>query len=161
LGRGSDGWALAIAPLVASKSDVVGAAKSAGGAFMASKTAYAVAAVAVAFAGGVVVRDVAGGSTSDAATQAEVAELRARLDAVERAKALTFQGIGRRVLRDFAGAEASFRDAATTAGPKTKDGRWAAYQVAWTTSRRGDARAAAEAFAELASDEDDVVRMRA
>src|SRR6185295_7589519 len=77
------GWAVAIAPLVGSKTHVVAAAKSAGGAFMASKTAYAVAAVAVAFAGGMVVRDVAGGSSSEAATQAEVAELRARLDAVD------------------------------------------------------------------------------
>src|SRR6185295_4777393 len=278
------GWAVAIAPLVGSKTHVVAAAKSAGGAFMASKTAYAVAAVAVAFAGGMVVRDVAGGSSSEAATQAEVAELRARLDAVDgrpdvakpprdaaassvgrggasraldervaaqetriaaletslaaaqtrivevgaaaktaslvssdvdpaerakrlkamtddellgwldvlmntdargvptdgpavveaseillgraldatkRAKALTFQGYGRRVLRDFAGAETSFRDAMNATGPKTKEGRWAAYQLAWTTSRRGDARAAAEAFVALASDEDDVVRMRA
>jgi hypothetical protein len=78
-----------------------------------------------------------------------------------RAEALLARGVGQRVLGDRAKEEASFREALELAGPTTPRGREARSQLAWTAARGGDARAAADAFAGLASETDAPERQRA
>jgi len=83
------------------------------------------------------------------------------LDAPKRSEALTYKGIGYRVLMDFAAAEAACRDAASLVDARTREGRWANLQVAWTVSRRGDPRAAAETFLLIANDDGATEQQRA
>jgi RNA polymerase sigma factor (sigma-70 family) len=272
---GAAGCALALGPLVLRPVGTVGGGRTMGGAVMGTKTAWAAAALLAAFAGGVVVRDVAADGSSVDAAKAEVAELRTRLDAIvrpdearpamreargdavvvrrtveliervdaqqsridalesalasanaragtivaatasrdpatetarlkamtddelfgwigiltsvdlrgvpvdgravvdacdlllaralepaPRARALERRGIGRRALRDWAAADADFRESLAVAGAATPEGRQASCQLAWNASRRGEPRAAAEAFAALARDEADTPRRR-
>jgi hypothetical protein len=75
------------------------------------------------------------------------------LDPAKRSEALCYKGIGLRARRDLDAAAAAFREAAALVAPRTREARMATLQLAWTASKRGDPRGAAEAFLVVADDE--------